>query len=105
MGAMCGGALNRPDQIDAITRYADAIGLMFQIVDDLLDVTQSTEHTGKRTGKDEEAGKLTFPLVHGIEQSRRKVRELHEESRQALTNLPGAEPLRDLASYLAVRTR
>lgn len=105
MGAMSGGALNRPEALAAITAYADAIGLMFQIVDDLLDVTQSTEHTGKRTGKDADAGKLTFPVVHGIESSRRKVRELHESALDALAALPAAEPLRDLASYLAVRTR
>ncbi len=105
MGAMCGGALGRPEALEAITRYADAIGLMFQIVDDLLDVTQSTEHTGKRTGKDAEAGKLTFPLVHGIERSRQKVRELHAEALEALSGLESTEPLRELASYLAVRTR
>lgn len=112
VGAMC--ALHaRGVKIDdsepglaAITRYAEAAGLMFQIVDDLLDVTQTTEHLGKRTGKDQDAGKLTYPGVMGVEASRAEVRRLHAISIDALAGLGGAaDPLRDLASYMAVRTR
>jgi geranylgeranyl pyrophosphate synthase len=92
--------------LDAISRYADDIGLMFQIVDDVLDVTQTTAHIGKRSGKDQQAGKLTFPGVHGLEESRRQVRKLLDDSLAAIAPLgPPAEPLRQLASYLAVRTR
>ena len=57
MGAIAGDAEQK--QIDALTAYADAIGLMFQAVDDLLDVTQSAEKMGKATGKDASQGKLT----------------------------------------------
>jgi geranylgeranyl diphosphate synthase type II len=93
-------------RLKAITRYAEAIGLMFQIVDDLLDVTQSTEHLGKKSGKDQEAGKLTYPGVFGIEYSRNEVARLHTEALDALAKLgPAAEPLRQLAAYLAVRTK
>jgi geranylgeranyl diphosphate synthase type II len=92
--------------LDAITAYADAVGLMFQVVDDLLDVTQTTAHLGKRSGKDIDAGKLTFPGVHGVDRSREYVRELHHASLAALEPLGApAEPLRQLASYMAVRTR
>jgi len=121
MGALCGlehqrrvGAADTPENqpgaqfrtLAAISRYADAVGLMFQIVDDLLDVTQTTDHLGKKAGKDQDAGKMTFPGVHGIETSRRQVRELERESLAALSDLgPAAEPLRELASYMAVRTR
>lgn len=93
-------------QLVAITAYADALGLMFQIVDDLLDVTQSTEHLGKKAGKDLDAGKLTYPGVLGIDGSRARVRELHEAARAALAMFgPAAQPLLQIADYLAVRTR
>ncbi|MBX3386797.1 MAG: polyprenyl synthetase family protein [Phycisphaeraceae bacterium] len=97
-----------PDQakLDAITRHAHAIGLMFQVVDDLLDVTQSTEHLGKTAGKDVSAGKLTYPAVLGIEESRRKVRQLHQSAAEALRPLgPAARTLDILADFMAVRTR
>ena len=58
-----------------------AIGLMFQVVDDLLDVTQTTEHLGKTAGKDLEQGKLTYPAVHGLDKSRAVVDELRENTR------------------------
>ncbi len=95
----------RFDALGAITHYAEAIGLMFQIVDDLLDVTQSTEHLGKKAGKDIEAGKLTYPGVIGIEPSRAEVRRLHEVSLASLEVFgEAAEPLRQLSTYMAVRT-
>lgn len=104
-----GEGTNMLDALGAITRYAEAIGLMFQIVDDLLDVTQSTEHLGKKSNKDADAGKLTYPGVLGIEQSRAEVRRLHEVSLAALEPLGegggAAEPLRQLSTYMAVRTK
>lgn len=104
MGAMTAGA--SPDQLAAITRYADDVGLMFQIVDDLLDVTQTTEHLGKKAGKDQDAGKLTYPGVFGIEPSRAEVARLHRESLEVLAVFgAAADPLRHLADYLATRTR
>ncbi len=104
MGAMSAKA--DASQLGAITRYGDAIGLMFQVVDDLLDVTQTTEHLGKRAGKDIDAGKLTYPGVHGVELTRQRVRELHAQADHALVPFgDAAEPLRQIASYLAVRTK
>ena len=79
---------------------------MFQIVDDLLDVTQSTEHTGKTTGKDLSAGKLTFPGVLGIDGSWAEVERLQERAHEALAAFgPAADGLRDLCDYMAVRTK
>jgi len=104
LGALCGGA--SVAQLDDLTRFGEAMGLMFQIVDDLLDVTQSAEHIGKATGKDHAAGKITFPGVMGIEVSRREVERLRLESHRALANLgPAAQPLRDLCDEMAVRTK
>lgn len=107
MGAMCAAPLHPDDpRLTAITAYAEAVGLMFQIVDDLLDVTQSAEHTGKRTHKDADAGKLTYPAVLGVEGSWTEVERLHNAALHALQPLlPHARSLADLAEYLSQRTR
>jgi len=104
MGAIAGDADDQT--LHALTRYGETIGLMFQVVDDLLDVTQSTEHLGKASHKDEAAGKATYPALLGLEETREHVRQLHVEAHQLLEPL-GAEgrPLRRLSDYLAVRTR
>lgn len=109
MGAIA--ALDEPDspesarRLDTITAYADAIGRMYQIVDDLLDVTQSTDHAGKATGKDAAMGKLTYPAVLGLEGSRAEVEKLLDQAVQNTDNLgPAAQPLKDLARFLARRT-
>lgn len=92
--------------LDAASAYGDAIGLMFQVVDDILDVTQTADHTGKRTNKDSDAGKLTYPGVLGLEQSRAEVRRLHQVAHETVRPFgPSAAALRTLADYLAVRTR
>jgi geranylgeranyl diphosphate synthase type II len=104
MGAIC--ASSDPAALGALTAYGDAMGLMFQVVDDILDETQSTEHLGKAAGKDRDAGKVTYPGVFGLDASRRQVTELLERSLAALRPLgPAAEPLRDMANALATRTR
>ncbi len=104
MGALAAGA--GPATLQGISDYADAIGLMFQIVDDVLDVTQTSEHLGKKSGKDIDAGKLTYPGVMGIEASRRRVAQLHQAALTALRPMGDAsEPLAHLAGYLAARTR
>lgn len=103
MGGLAGGASD--EQLDGLTRYGEAIGLMFQIVDDLLDITATRENLGKTPGKDHAAGKLTFPSVHGAERSKQEVIRLKAEAGEALRVFPATstEPLRQLASYLAVR--
>jgi geranylgeranyl diphosphate synthase type II len=109
--ARTGGELSETEsaaRLEAMTVYAGAIGLMFQVVDDLLDVEQSSEHIGKRTGKDAEAGKLTYPAVHGVERSRAFVGELLDRATGALESFPAGEHravLQELASYLAQRTK
>jgi geranylgeranyl pyrophosphate synthase len=112
MGALCAlhslpaDPARHATSLAAITAYAEAVGLMFQVVDDVLDVTQTTAHLGKKSGKDLDAGKLTFPGVHGVDRSRQFVRELHQTALSSISSLGApAEPLRQLASYMAVRTR
>ena len=108
MGAISGNATQatNPTALAAITRYGEAIGLMFQIVDDLVDEEQTAEHAGKRTAKDRDAGKLTYPTVHGAEASRTEVDRLRREALDAIAPLgPPAASLRELCEFLAVRTR
>ncbi len=106
MGAICANA--PASQLDAVTRYGQAIGLMFQIVDDLLDVTQSAEHVGKAVGKDDAAGKLTFPGLIGVEASKAEVERLRAAAHEALESLNASGKSRmllDLADAMAIRTK
>jgi len=104
MGAICANA--DQNTLDVLSRYGETVGLMFQVVDDLLDVTQSTEHVGKATGKDSALGKRTYPGLLGIEGSREAITDLQKEACEALKTLgQGGHPLRDLCCYMAVRTR
>lgn len=87
-----------PDQVRALDAYGRAVGLAFQIVDDLLDVQGDEAKMGKRVGKDSDHGKWTYPGLLGIEASRAKARALAAEAVAALEPLgPGAERLRALA--------
>ena len=70
--------------IDALTRYGEAFGIMFQAADDLLDVEGSTEELGKTIGKDAEAGKLTCISQYGVEGTRNLVNEKHDEAIKAM---------------------
>jgi geranylgeranyl diphosphate synthase type II len=102
MGAISGGATK--DQLDALSNYSGAIGIMFQAVDDLLDVTQSTEKMGKATGKDAIQGKLTYPGLLGIDGTRAEIQKLLEQSLDALSRFDAkADPLREMARKLASR--
>ncbi|MCL4221902.1 MAG: polyprenyl synthetase family protein [Phycisphaerales bacterium] len=104
MGVIAAGA--SADVLASVTRYADDAGLMFQIVDDLMDVRESSEHVGKRTGKDVAAGKLTFPAVLGVAGSEREIERLCQSASEAIAPLGDrARPLGELVRYLARRTR
>jgi geranylgeranyl pyrophosphate synthase len=109
MGCICGcSAQGRIDDalVASLTRFGEAIGLMFQIIDDLLDVEQTCEQVGKATGKDARAGKLTYPVLFGVAASRERVKELEHEALGSIEDLgPGADPLRELCRYLARRNR
>lgn len=103
MGAIVGGADDK--QLAAITDYAAAIGLMFQVVDDLLDVTQTTEKLGKTAGKDIVQGKLTYPSLIGIEATKQQIVELQTHAHKALDKLKTPDnTLRDLCDFMATRS-
>ena len=71
-----------------LCRFANRIGLAFQVQDDILDVTASTETLGKPKGSDEARGKNTFPSLLGLDGARRELAKLHQEALQALDGLP-----------------
>jgi len=104
LGALAAGAT--PEQQAALDRYGQALGLTFQITDDLLDVRGTVEAMGKRVGKDAEQGKLTFPVLLGVEASLRRAEQLTAEACQTLTLFgPRAGGLEALARYVLERNR
>ena len=99
MGVLCGGGTE--EQYAAATRYADAVGLAFQIEDDILDVVGSAEKLGKSVGTDEK--KNTFVRLYGIEKCRELVREQTDLAIRALEPFAQADTLKQLASVLSTR--
>ena len=104
LGALCAQASD--EQLGALTAYGQSVGLAFQIADDLLDVQGDESTVGKRIGKDESRGKLTFPGLLGIEASRKRAAELVAAARDALAPFgPRGAHLEAIAQYVLERDR
>jgi geranylgeranyl diphosphate synthase, type II len=104
MGAVIAGAPRAEEE--ALDRYGRAVGLAFQIIDDLLDVQGDETKLGKRVGKDSELGKWTYPRFLGIEGSRRRAQQLADEAVTAIAPLGSrGHRLRELALALLERDR
>jgi len=102
VGAVLAGG--REEVVDAISRAGEALGLAFQIVDDILDVEGNLAELGKTAGSDERKQKATYPSVHGLPASKARARDLIEETKRLLTPLgPSAEPIRALADFVLER--
>jgi geranylgeranyl diphosphate synthase type II len=102
-GALAAGA--NPSQMHILTEYGCKIGLAFQIVDDILDITASSENLGKTAGKDQKAEKATYPALYGLDASRQKARELVSSAIGAISPLGDtAEILREIANFILSRT-
>ncbi len=103
LGAILAGAT--PDKRRILSDYARDIGLAFQVIDDLLDSTADAASLGKRTGKDADRGKLTYPGLLGVDQARGKAEQLVESARRhVLVFGSAAWRLTSLASYVLERT-
>ncbi len=103
LGALAAGRAD-PATLDALDRYGHAVGLAFQIRDDLLDVEGNTADLGKTAGKDGASAKPTYPSVLGIERSRARLAALTGDALTAIAELGEAGlPLRDLAHFVADR--
>ncbi len=104
MGAICGGA--NDVQLNALCEYGLKTGLGFQIADDILDASATSEHLGKTVGKDVKAGKVTYLKLLGMEKSRQLEKRLADEAVAALEQFgKEANILRQLAAALLQRTR
>jgi geranylgeranyl diphosphate synthase type II len=102
MGGICAGG--DADQISALSSYGEHVGLAFQIVDDILDVEESSEALGKTAGKDAAQGKITFPAVYGIDASRGMAREQCARAHEALEPFgEKARRLREIADLIVLR--
>ena len=102
MGAIYAGADD--EQLHALSCYGEHVGLAFQIVDDVLDVEQSSEALGKTAGKDAQQHKITFPAVYGLERSRQMAEEERLAAHLVLRNFDErAERLRELADFIVHR--
>lgn len=102
LGAICAGATDT--QYEALSCYGEHIGLAFQIVDDILDVEQSSEALGKTAGKDAQQHKITFPAVYGLDASRHMAEEQCARAHAVLQPFgPAAAGLEELADLILRR--
>ncbi len=101
-GAIIAGA--GAPELAAVTEYANNLGLLFQITDDLLDVTATAEDLGKTPGKDARSSKATYPAVYGIEATREKLDAVHRTACKALEGIaPDPQLLRSVADFIRER--
>jgi geranylgeranyl diphosphate synthase type II len=102
MGAICAGATE--DQLRMLSAYGEHIGLAFQIVDDVLDVEESSEVLGKTAGKDQAQQKITFPAVYGLERSREMAEQQRLAAHAAIRGFgERADYLTQIADYVVKR--
>lgn len=102
-GAILAGG--NEEQTKSVNRYGQQIGLAFQITDDILNIEGNRDITGKDTGSDKARGKITYPSVFGVAESKRIQRELVAHAIEALDGFDKrAEPLRELARYIIERS-
>jgi farnesyl diphosphate synthase len=104
MGAACGAPTSQAR--DALAAYGDALGLAFQVVDDILDVTQASEVLGKTAGKDQDQNKPTYVSLLGLDEARALARRLREQALEALAerSLGATVALRMLADRVVDRS-
>jgi len=101
-GAIAGGA--QAADVERLRGFGESIGLAFQVVDDILDVEESSATLGKTAGKDESQKKATYPALYGLEKSHQTARSLLERAHTELAPFgPRAQRLRELADFLVTR--
>jgi geranylgeranyl diphosphate synthase, type II len=103
VGGLIAGA--NEDQIEKLRKYGQRIGLAFQIADDILDVTSTSEQLGKTPGKDQAANKATYPAIHGIGLSKALARKLVDEALATVSTLNlKTRVLEDIAGFIIARS-
>ncbi|KAL1821935.1 hypothetical protein ACET3Z_016804 [Daucus carota] len=103
LGAILGGG--EEEEVEKLRKFARCVGLLFQVVDDILDVTKSSQQLGKTAGKDLMVDKSTYPKLMGLEKSREFAQKLNREAKDQLLGFDEAKaaPLLALADYIAYR--
>lgn len=113
LGGICAGANIHPPSpegsgaaglLENLALYGQNTGLAFQLVDDLLDGSSTEAKLGKNIGSDKEKGKMTWPAVHGIEATRKRIEKLTAEANEAADALPDGGQLKGLAELMAARS-
>ncbi len=103
-GAILGGATD--EQRNALSTYGRALGMAFQITDDILDMSGDEKKLGKRVGKDAEAQKASYPALYGLDSSRAIAQDYTDKALEAINRFDEkAQPLREIARYLLSRER
>jgi geranylgeranyl diphosphate synthase type II len=103
-GAIIAGA--NETELHAITKYAQNLGLLFQITDDLLDVTATEQELGKTPGKDARSEKATYPALYGLEEARTAATNAHRDAVASLSSINRpTETLRHIADFTLNRSR
>jgi len=107
LGALCGSRFSGADELEAwasLDRFAGCAGLLFQVVDDILDCTMETATLGKTAGKDDAANKPTYVSLLGLDEAKRYARELQQEARQILRELgEDTKRLAELTDFICER--
>ena len=104
--ARCGAIIAdaTEEELKAVAEYADGVGLLFQITDDLLDITSTAEAMGKTPGKDVRSSKATYPALYGIEATREHLAKAHEAACTALTRISRpTDLLRGIVDFIVER--
>jgi geranylgeranyl pyrophosphate synthase len=105
--ARCGAIIGKATdpELDAVTAYGSHLGLLFQITDDLLDVTASAEDLGKTPGKDAQSRKATYPAMYGMEEARESAANAHRAACDALDRIDRpTTALREIVDFILNRT-
>ena len=101
LGGLCAGADRTT--VKAFTGYGEKVGLAFQVVDDILDVTATTEEMGKDQGSDAQRGKITYPGLFGLEGARERAYELVDDAKAAVLDVDPTGRLAEIADYVLLR--
>ena len=105
LGCLAAGFAPNHEMTEKLTSFAQKIGLVFQIIDDILDVTSTNEELGKNIGSDSESNKTTFLSFFTVEQAYEYAKRLTQDAIDSLDNIEGAEGLINLAQFLCDRKK
>ena len=105
LGALAAGYAPNSEMTEKLTAFAQMIGLAFQVIDDILDVTSTNEELGKRIGSDKDKNKTTFMSFFTVDEARAYAKSLTEDAIAAIEGIEGAERLIGLAHLLCDRTK